>query len=739
MYTVKEYLNSSKDPFGLTIKGKSKSFKEAQKTFQASIINGKTFSTNEGKFKVSDLSHNKGIKNAILQFREGGIERGDVELKVYDTNMDKKKGATIEIRKTSGSDYDYVEKLKEAVTCILDKFLGDDDVDAREKEEKKLFKCDICDWQTRHEPALKGHSKRMHKVVVNTKKNTISLLICKKCKFETKSRATLMVHERLKHKDERLKRTKSIYNCKDCNSTFDGQNKLNEHIRLQHEGSKVKCDTINSEMSLSSSPPRKRLEKLIEEETEMLDLDEMEIKVEEELNVRILLEERIKDLEAAIDKETKKVEELEILVTSLLDEKNQNEEIKLNLMRRIEVLTGKNSLEVPKHLFPVHERHLPLLKGFKMMYKTLGNGRCLENSVAVHILENEEEGISIKKKVNNHMADHFESFYQDKITLPYEELIGVKGTKVKIESKEEMIEFLRSKKSLSAWSNCQELSAVANLFNINIHIFTYEGKHGWWSQVCPDPEMASFAEFNSGWAPDIYLHNSSNTHYDLLVKEESRLANAGLVGKTRSDELEGNDKADLEKVLLEEEKGDNEPTEIDEELILFSGKSNGFRRQGPQTYAEVVKSQQMFKCNFCDSKLESQGLLNAHMSIHKVDLIVCDVCDSTFKSKSELEEHIIKAHGEEWNCNDCPFQTNEPSLLIKHLKIAFHQPSSNLGNKKKKMNDFKRCYTCDMEVDGYVSLMNHRLESHPSNKKCRKFPEGTCTRGKNAGMFMQKI
>ena len=138
MYTIQEYLNSNKDPFGLTIKGKSKSFKEAHKTFQASIINGKTIVTNEGKFKVSDLSHNRGTKNAILQFSEGGIEQGDVELKVYDTNMDKKKGATIEIRKTSGSDYDYVEKLKEAVTCILDKFLGDDDVDAREKEEKNF-------------------------------------------------------------------------------------------------------------------------------------------------------------------------------------------------------------------------------------------------------------------------------------------------------------------------------------------------------------------------------------------------------------------------------------------------------------------------------------------------------------------------------------------------------------------------------------------------------------------------
>ena len=113
---------------------------------------------------------------------------------------------------------------------------------------------------------------------------------------------------------------------------------------------------------------------------------------------------------------------------------------------------------------------------------------------------------------------------------------------------------------------------------------------------------------------------------------------------------------------------------------------------GPQTYAEVVKSQPMIECNICEKKLESQGLLDAHMSVHRKETIDCEVCASTFKNKSDLDEHIKKAHGEEWNCNDCSFQTNEPSLLIKHLKEAFHQPSQNLGNKKKSPDDYKRCY-----------------------------------------------
>ena len=62
------------------------------------------------------------------------------------------------------------------------------------------------------------------------------------------------------------------------------------------------------------------------------------------------------------------------------------------------------------------------------------------------------------------------------------------------ESKEEMLEFLRSEESLLAYSNGQELLAVANLFNMNIHIFTNEGREGSWSGVGPDPDMSFAAE-----------------------------------------------------------------------------------------------------------------------------------------------------------------------------------------------------------------------------------------------------
>ena len=42
------------------------------------------------------------------------------------------------------------------------------------------------------------------------------------------------------------------------------------------------------------------------------------------------------------------------------------------------------------------------------------------------------------------------------------------------------------------------------------------------------------------------------------------------------------------------------------------------------------------------------------------------------------------------------------------------------------MNDFRQCYTCKIQFNGYYSLMEHRKNVQPSSKKCRNFP-GNCT------------
>ena len=74
------------------------------------------------------------------------------------------------------------------------------------------------------------------------------------------------------------------------------------------------------------------------------------------------------------------------------------------------------------------------------------------------------------------------------------------------------------------------------MLNITVRIFSYgiggDETKCEWKEVSPDPEMAATAHFPRGWVPDMYLYHSDQTHYDLLVSEDHRLALLGLVGGT---------------------------------------------------------------------------------------------------------------------------------------------------------------------------------------------------------------
>ena len=104
----------------------------------------------------------------------------------------------------------------------------------------------------------------------------------------------------------------------------------------------------------------------------------------------------------------------------------------------------------------MNAKHLSKLRGFKLIYKALANGRCLQNCLAVHGYEEEDEGIEIKKIVNHHIADNWD-YYYNKVGLPFKEIAGVGADSKVIEkkTKQEMIDFLRSdsKDALAVYSN----------------------------------------------------------------------------------------------------------------------------------------------------------------------------------------------------------------------------------------------------------------------------------------------
>ena len=260
--------------------------------------------------------------------------------------------------------------------------------------------------------------------------------------------------------------------------------------------------------------------------------------------------------------------------------------------------------------------------------------------------------------------------------------------------------------------------------------------------MTPDPDRLNTPVEPGAWTPDMFLYHSNDNHYDLLVSDEeeeeepepekhSNMWNTVQHKKKSSKEEE--------KLLIEDKPEENYDTkdldELDEELTLFRSKNSGHRRTAPQVSAESKESvSSFFVCTKCGKKLESEGLLDAHMSSHAKSKFACEVCDLLFDKSLDLEMHKIEQHETqeklgEWNCNDCFHQAGNASDLMKHLKVSGHQPSPNIQNKRMVFQDYKECYTCRLEFDGYWNLMTHRKNVHPSNKRCRNYPSGKCTFG----------
>ena len=50
--------------------------------------------------------------------------------------------------------------------------------------------------------------------------------------------------------------------------------------------------------------------------------------------------------------------------------------------------------------------------------------------------------------------------------------------------------FLNSDDALMVYSDNQHIQAYANMFNIDIHVFTYDGSSQYWTIINPDAMMA---------------------------------------------------------------------------------------------------------------------------------------------------------------------------------------------------------------------------------------------------------
>ena len=301
---------------------------------------------------------------------------------------------------------------------------------------------------------------------------------------------------------------------------------------------------------------------------------------------------------------------------------------------------------------------------------------------------------------------------------------------------------------------------------MKIHIFTYGirgNSDNWgWNSIFPDPEMAQYSEFGQGTVPDMLLYNSDSTHYDLLVKDNSRLAVLGLISISEEKEAEKEValkevaqkeaalKAVAQKEVAPKEVAHKEVAkeELDKEKPTSGVKgdrneeqwktvNNSRKKSVPRSKNSKApggdltsapskeKACDTNKCKECNFRADSVQQLNNHMRTHDETVIpyYCEVCQEEFDSHTEYNNHNKKKHSKQWNCDDCDFQASTRGGLLTHCKLTSgHKPS----RVQKSKSGVLKCYTCKSEFRSYHELMEHRKEEHPSHKTCRNYIKGEC-------------
>ena len=740
VYNEKVYNNSDREPLGVSINGKTKEYLGAHEAIRNMMKLGRKYIIKEGEMKIVDVKYLNAMVNVVIDVTKDGGNKGRVELKIHNPSA-RKRGATLELRKMSGFEYKHVHFLKNIINILLDGFIMGKDLNDIVKtvgrqnsspwitSKPKLFTCDKCNFETRFAAALKTHKTKIHEndVPVSNK------FECDLCEYKFIQAIALEGHKVAKHAAK--KRTKSQSN--------------------------------NS--SPSSSPPRKRENKTdthttqVEEPVEMMD-----IQIEANAVMKTMLESRIEQLEFALNnlEKEKKNDELEIT------------RLKKEVIHLESKIKSNDKIRKPnKFVSPVQEEHLEKLQGYKLKFTVKGDGACATNSFAVAVHEDDNEGENVKRKVLNHIADNFDNYYINKMALPYVETVGVGNASYRktLETPEELKTFFRSDEALKIYSNCHELLGLANLYNVKIKVFTYGGPfEDRWSIIHPDADLVSKESQNLGrFLPDVALYHMFETHYDLLVEDDSRIAVLGLLaGSANDDSNKVDDSLDVkkelwttvtkktnksekkekknnvgqnEKLITETEDLEANHKDIEEEIILLGMKNAGHKRTGPQEAPELASGRiNNFSCDKCGLVFKFNSHLQEHLKTHTSKTWTCTVCGGKFDTKTTLESHMVDEHtmqvesDDEWSCNDCPFQGNCASELMTHLKFSAHQPSINVKDKRRVFRDYKQCYTCKMDFDGFHNLMSHRNKVHPSNKQCKKYADGFCPRDEKECWYVHR-
>ena len=126
----------------------------------------------------------------------------------------------------------------------------------------------------------------------------------------------------------------------------------------------------------------------------------------------------------------------------------------------------------------------------------------------------------------NHWYQRYQYISQCSPGHPFERKLGT--GKVKYEDPEELIDYLKtSSEAAYMWSDCEDLSIIADMYQINIKVITTKGpddKNPTVAWIYPDSELKKFAELQNFKMNDMVMLHENESHFNLIISKNCDLA-----------------------------------------------------------------------------------------------------------------------------------------------------------------------------------------------------------------------
>ena len=552
--------------------------------------------------------------------------------------------------------------------------------------------------------------------------------------------------------------------CTVCDFVGKDEMNLKRHKRDEH-----------SILTVSTSPPLKK--KKVTSNQGFDKIEEMDIDISEEdikdLSFKLedmdfgteehehidrtdMMDEKIKAKQRKIEEEErefqkriqskemkkKKQEDIELeRIKKLNKQRKQELKDKKKKRRKKNSLRNSNDLQHSKipNIRPVPRNCAHLVKKDDLVYTVPGDGSCGPNSATAFLFEDEVFGPKLRKRMNKHMAKHWNLRYQY-ITECSEDQPFVRKLgegEVKYTDPLLLTKYLSSSEEAAfMWTDSEDLAVICDLYQVNIKVITTKGENDenpTVNHIAPDEGMKEFSELKGVKFEEMVLLHQEDCHFDLIVSKNSNLATVGslsyrsnigpLIDQNECDEESA---IDEEKPEVEEDHKKIEPEtdkiiSLQRELKREKDSKKALELEYSKCEQELnrkTEEVEKLKTELKDIKLIAQ-LEEEIVENVKIDH---ETLKETRKGKDKVVEkgktqrRQYNCTEPQFNCTQCFFQGSNSEELEKHINIK-HTTQGGMT-----------CRNCGKMFETKPNLMDHRKTEHlASVAPCRNNMEGLCS------------